>query len=110
MPVLVRRRRACLHVRTGVFAPLSLCPSIQVGGDEKLQFDIPFRDLGFDGVPHKSACFLMPTKGALVNLTEQPVFVCSLGLVDHVHLQRVSFKSKHFEMIIFWKDWERCVQ
>ena len=32
-------------------------------GEEHLQFDIPFRDLGFTGVPHKADCFLMPSKG-----------------------------------------------
>ena len=51
----------------------------------------------------------MPTKEALVNLTEQPPFVCSFELVDHVHLQRCSFKSKHFDMLVFWKDWDRYV-
>jgi nucleosome binding factor SPN SPT16 subunit len=76
-------------------------------GEEKLQFDVPFRDIGFEGVPHKSKCLLMPTQEALVNLTEQPVFVISLALVDHVHLARCTFKSRHFDMVIIWKDWSR---
>lgn len=43
-----------------------------------VEFDTPFRDLGFHGVPHRSSCFLQPTTGCLVNVTEWPSFVASL--------------------------------
>ena len=38
-----------------------------------LEFDIPYRDLGFYGVPNKSTSFIMPAVNALVELTEPPV-------------------------------------
>jgi nucleosome binding factor SPN SPT16 subunit len=36
---------------------------------------VPFRDLGFTGVPHRTASFVMPTVNCLVELIEQPFTV-----------------------------------
>ncbi len=35
-----------------------------------VEFDAPFRELGFQGVPFRSTVLLQPTSGCLVNLTE----------------------------------------
>ena len=32
------------------------------------EFDTPFRDLGFHGVPHRSTCLLQPTSSAIGEL------------------------------------------
>mmetsp|Transcript_2922 Transcript_2922/g.8893 ORF Transcript_2922/g.8893 Transcript_2922/m.8893 type:complete len:574 (-) Transcript_2922:748-2469(-) len=47
----------------------------------KLEFDIPYRDLGFHGVPHREMVLIQPTVHCLVNLTETPFFIVEL---DHV--------------------------
>ena len=36
----------------------------------EIEFDAPFRELGFPGVPFRSTVLLQPTSGCLVNLTE----------------------------------------
>jgi len=37
---------------------------------QEIEFDTPFRDLGFPGAPYRSTVLLQPTSGCLVNLTE----------------------------------------
>ena len=54
-----------------------------------LEFDIPYRDLGFYGVPHRSSVFLQPTVHCLVNLTETPFFVLSLDDLEIAYFERV---------------------
>lgn len=72
-----------------------------------LEFDIPYRDLGFIGNPHKEMVFIMPTLNCLVNLTETPFFVVDLNQVDHVHFERVTFASKAFDIVIVNKDFTK---
>lgn len=69
-----------------------------------LEFDIPYRDLGFIGNPHKEMVQILPTLNCLVNLTETPFFVVDLDEVDHVHFERVTYMSKAFDMILIRKD------
>jgi len=72
-----------------------------------LEFDIPYRDLGFQGNPHKEMVFIMPTLNCLVNLTETPFFVVDLNSVDHVHFERITFASKAFDMVLVNKDFTK---
>ena len=37
---------------------------------DMLEFDVPFRELGFHGVPYRETVLLMPTSTCLVNLTQ----------------------------------------
>lgn len=69
-----------------------------------MNFDIPYRELGFFGVPHKDMVFLQPSVNCLVNLTELPVFCVALDSVEHVHFERVMFSSKNFDMVVVFKD------
>ena len=34
-----------------------------------IEFDVPFRELGFHGVPHRETVLLQPTTNCLVHLT-----------------------------------------
>ncbi|CAD7701780.1 unnamed protein product [Ostreobium quekettii] len=77
--------------------------------DLHLEFDIPFRDLGFNGVPHKSTAFLMPTVNCLVELIEMPFTVIALEDIEIVNLERVGFNLKNFDMAIVFKDFSREV-
>eukprot|EP00537_Pseudo-nitzschia_pungens_P012138 CAMPEP_0172394934 /NCGR_PEP_ID=MMETSP1061-20121228/17113_1 /TAXON_ID=37318 /ORGANISM="Pseudo-nitzschia pungens, Strain cf. pungens" /LENGTH=1093 /DNA_ID=CAMNT_0013126393 /DNA_START=181 /DNA_END=3462 /DNA_ORIENTATION=+ len=73
----------------------------------ELEFDSPYRDLGFTGNPHKEMVNVLPTLNCLVNLTETPFFVVDLDHVDHVHFERVTYMSKAFDMILINKDFTK---
>ena len=75
--------------------------------NHELEFDIPYRDLGFTGNPHKEMVTIMPTLNCLVNLTETPFFVVDLDEVDHVHFERVTYMSKAFDMVLVNKDFSK---
>jgi nucleosome binding factor SPN SPT16 subunit len=70
----------------------------------KIEFDIPYRELGFYGVPIKTNVFLLPTLNCLVNLTEVPFFVVSLNDIEIVHFERVNFSLRNFDMVLIFKD------
>ena len=70
-------------------------------------FDIPYRDLGFNGVVHKEMVFLQPSVNCLVSLTEVPAFVLTLDDIEHVHFERVNFGVKAFDVVIILKDLTR---
>lgn len=46
------------------------CIKVENMTRSEVEFDTPFRDLGFPGVPFRSTVLLQPTSGCLVNLTE----------------------------------------
>mmetsp|Transcript_14731 Transcript_14731/g.31999 ORF Transcript_14731/g.31999 Transcript_14731/m.31999 type:complete len:1063 (-) Transcript_14731:109-3297(-) len=71
------------------------------------EFDIPYRDLGFTGNPHKEMVSIQPTLNCLCNLTETPFFVVDLSGVDHVHFERVTFMSKAFDIVLINKDFTK---
>eukprot|EP01134_Creolimax_fragrantissima_P000782 CFRG0782T1 len=72
-----------------------------------INFEMPERKLGFNGVPGRSNVFLMPTSSALVSLVEQPPFVFPLEDVELVHLERVAFGNKNFDMVFVFKDYRK---
>jgi nucleosome binding factor SPN SPT16 subunit len=72
-----------------------------------LEFDIPYRDLGFIGNPHKEMVMIQPTLNCLVNLTETPFFVVDLADLDHVHFERVTYMSKAFDIVLINKDFTK---
>lgn len=55
----------------------------------EIQVDIPFRNLGFNGVPYRSNVLLQPSTDCLVNLTETPFLVATLADIEIAHLERV---------------------
>lgn len=83
--------------------PFSLC------SDLNLEFEIPFRELGFFGVPARATSFIMPTVNCLVELTEMPFTVITLSEVNLVNLERVGFNLRNFDMVFIWKDLNRDV-
>ncbi len=68
--------------------------------DLELEFEVPFRDLGFSGVPHRTTGFIMPTVNCLVELIEMPFTVVTLGDINVVNLERVGFGLRNFDMAI----------
>ncbi|XP_048039478.1 FACT complex subunit SPT16 isoform X2 [Megalobrama amblycephala] len=76
---------------------------------EELEFEVPFRDLGFQGAPYRSTCLLQPTSSSLCNVTEWPPFVVTLDEVELVHFERVQFHLKNFDVVIVYKDYNKKV-
>ena len=98
-----RRQRAQLDKVFKAFAE-----RIQNAGQEEVSgVDIPFRELGFHGVPHRSNVLMQPTTDCLVQLTEPPFTVISLEDIEIAHLERVQFGLKNFDMVLVFKDFHR---
>lgn len=87
----------------------SFCEKVEAMTKQEIEFDTPFRELGFPGAPFRSSVLLQPTSGCLVNLTEWPPFVITLEDVELVHFERVQFHLKNFDMIFVFKDYHRKV-
>lgn len=94
-----RRKRAALDKEFRYFAE-----AIAEASDGLLDVDSPFRDLGFQGVPSRSAVFCMPTRDCLIQLVEPPFLVVNLSEVEICILERVQFGLKNFDMVFVYKD------
>ncbi|KAG5460311.1 MAG: histone chaperone Rttp106-like-domain-containing protein, partial [Olpidium bornovanus] len=68
---------------------------------------MPYRELGFDGVPFRSNVFLQPTDHCLVHLTDPPFLVVPIEDIEIAHLERVQFGLKNFDLVIVFKDFTR---
>ncbi|KAG5185316.1 FACT complex subunit-domain-containing protein [Tribonema minus] len=67
---------------------------------QTLEFDIPYKELGFQGTPHKEMVFIQPTTYALLNVTDQPAFVVLTDDIEHVHFERVNPNGRNFDLKI----------
>jgi len=85
------------------------CDKVESVTKGTLEFDSPFRDLGFNGVPHRETCLLQPTSSCLVNLTSWPPFVTTLEDVELVHFERVQLSLKNFDMVFIFKDYSKKI-
>ncbi|KAK0427999.1 hypothetical protein QR680_010535 [Steinernema hermaphroditum] len=88
----------------------NFCDKVVRQTNDAFDFDSPFNELGFYGVPFRSSCQMKPTSTCLVNLTEWPPFVVTLDEVELVHFERVSFSLKNFDMVFIFKDYSRKTQ
>jgi nucleosome binding factor SPN SPT16 subunit len=82
-----RRRRAALDREFKAFA--EKISEAVTREDNRMDVDIPFRELGFNGVPHRSSVLVSPTTECLVQLTEPPFMVVTLEDIEIAHLERV---------------------
>lgn len=98
-----RRRRAALDREFKAFAE----KIADYGKDEGVDVDIPFREIGFTGVPNRSNVLIQPTTDALVQLTEPPFLVITLNEIEIAHLERVQFGLKNFDLVFVFKDFHR---
>jgi nucleosome binding factor SPN SPT16 subunit len=97
-----RRRRANLNKEFKSFSE-----KIAEASDSRIELDIPFRELGFQGVPFRSNVLLQPTTECLVHLADPPFLIISLSEVELAHLERVQFGLKNFDMVFVFKDLSR---
>ncbi|QPG72988.1 hypothetical protein FOA43_000292 [Brettanomyces nanus] len=94
-----RRRRAALDKEFKQFAE-----HIADASHGLLDLDVPFRELGFQGVPSRSAVLCVPTRDCLVQLVDLPFLVITLEEVEIAHLERVQFGLKNFDLVFVFKD------
>lgn len=99
-----RRRRAALDKEFKNFAE----KIADAGRNENVSVDIPFRELGFNGVPSRSSVLIVPTTDCLVQLTEPPFTCLTLAEIEIVHLERVQFGLRNFDMVVVFKDYNRA--
>ncbi|PKI85782.1 Xaa-Pro aminopeptidase [Malassezia vespertilionis] len=74
----------------------------------RLQVDIPYRDLGFNGVPSRASVLLQPTTDCLVQLTDPPFLVVTLSEIEIVHLERVQYGLSSFDLVFVFSDFSRA--
>lgn len=74
-----------------------------------LEFDSPYPDLAFYGVPNRSNVLLQPTVHCLVNLSEPPFFVITLSDVEIAYFERVQFNLRNFDLVFVFKDYSKPV-
>lgn len=79
--------------------------SVQAISNETIDFDIPYRELGFYGVAYKANVLIMPSVNCLVSLIEQPFFVVTLSDIEISHFERVQFNLKNFDLVLIFKDY-----
>lgn len=75
--------------------------------DERLEVDIPFAELAFEGVPFRTNVKLQPTTDCLVHLADPPFLVVTLADIEIASLERVQFGLKQFDMVLIFKDFSR---
>jgi nucleosome binding factor SPN SPT16 subunit len=72
-----------------------------------VEFDRPYRELGFFGVANREMVLVQPTVQCLVCLTDTPFFLVELDQIEHVHFERCDFKNKNFDIVFVGKDLEK---
>ncbi|CAA21804.1 histone H2A-H2B chaperone, FACT complex subunit Spt16 [Schizosaccharomyces pombe] len=97
-----RRRRAQLDREFKSFAE-----KIAEASEGRIELDIPFRELAFNGVPFRSNVLLQPTTDCLVQLTDTPFTVITLNEIEIAHLERVQFGLKNFDLVFIFQDFRR---
>jgi len=97
-----RQRRKQLNREFQGFAE-----KIQEMSNGLVEVDIPYRRVGFYGVPHRQLVLLQPTTECLVHLTDPPYLVITLNEIEIAHLERVQFGLKNFDLVFVFKDFQK---
>jgi len=74
---------------------------------DHVSVDVPYRDLSFHGVPFRQLVLMQPSTDCLVHLTDPPFVVMTLADIEIVHLERVQFGLKNFDMVVVFKDFQK---
>lgn len=74
-----------------------------------LEFDIPYPDLAFTGVPNRSTVEITPAVHYLVALEDTPPLCLCLNEVEIACFERVSFNLRNFDLAFIFKDFTQLV-
>ena len=75
-----------------------------------IQFELPYRELEFTGVPFKTSVSLFPTSKCIISLNEIPFLVITISDIEIIYFERVSQSLKNFDMAIIFKDFSRPIK
>ena len=81
-----RRRKAIMNQEFKQF-------SEKIMDASKIEVEVPYRELGFYGVPTRQNVLLQPTADCLVHLSDTPFFVVTLADVEIAVLERVKVSA-----------------
>ena len=70
-------------------------------------FEIPFRNMGFRGVPHKDMVLVQPSEKCLVSLTEAPVRPLTRPLT-RARRSHARFPPLASSLCSRWRTWTTC--
>eukprot|EP01071_Lankesteria_metandrocarpae_P014084 Lankesteria_metandrocarpae@DN8085_c0_g1_i1.p1 len=76
----------------------------------RIEFEIPYRELAFKGVPKNSQQDLVPTASCLLHLTEWPPFILTLEDVELICFERVAHGLRSFDIAFVNKNYSRSVR
>lgn len=76
----------------------------------KIEFEIPYPELTFTGVPNKSNVEIFVTANTVNHLLEWPPFVLSVEDIEIASLERVHHGLKNFDLIFVFKDYTKPVK
>ncbi|CAG8556371.1 17349_t:CDS:10, partial [Funneliformis caledonium] len=95
-------RRALLNKEFKAFSE-----KIAEASEGRVDVDIPFREIAFQGVPFRTNVLLQPTTDCLVHLTDPPFLIITIADVEIAHLERVQYGLKNFDLVFIFKDYTR---
>lgn len=73
--------------------------------NHNIQVDVPMKKFAFEGNCSREMVSIQPSTNCLLSITEWPPFLVTLDEIEHVHMERVNFGSKNFDLTIIFKDW-----
>ncbi|PVG03034.1 FACT complex subunit SPT16 [Serendipita vermifera] len=102
-----RKRRQQLNKEFKAFGE-KISEAATESNGEPLELDIPYAELAFEGVPHRTNVKLVPTMDCLVYLTDPPFTVVTLSDIEVASLERVQFGLKQFDLVFVFRDFTRA--
>ncbi|CRH00491.1 FACT complex subunit SPT16, putative [Plasmodium relictum] len=82
----------------------------QMQDASKIEFEIPYPELTFSGVPNKSNVEIFVTANTINHLVEWPPFILSVEDIEIASLERVHHGLRNFDMIFVFKDYTKPVK
>lgn len=82
----------------------------QIQDVSKIEFEIPFPELTFSGVPNKSNVEIFVTANTINHLVEWPPFILTVEDIEIASLERVCQGLKNFDMVFVFKDYTQPVR
>lgn len=101
-----RKRRQMLNREFKAFAE-KVAEAATASLGDSIEMDVPYRELSFEGVPHRTNVRLQPTTDCLVFLSDPPFLVVTLNEIEIASLERVQFGLKQFDMVLVFKDFTK---